>query len=194
MKKTWLIPLLLAALAGIVGFGLTGEKAQKVQKINRGSVGTMNPGCKEEALNPLRKDAYPLVSRTVREYYRELGDARNFIEGYEDVQVYTKSGKYTGSYVVFVKYGMKIKDIYTKVPGLGTLYIEKNGTSGAYEIKSELTEEMKSYVALVSAHEDVQALLSETNEEYEAALQSDALLAEELLDLKNAYEEQSGSR
>lgn len=194
MKKGWFAMLLLVVAAGIVGFGLTGEKAQKVQKINQDTVRVINPGSRSEALNPLREDAYPELSRAVREYYRQLGADRNFIEGYDNVRVYTKLGKYTGSYVAFVRYEMKIKDIYTKVPGLGTLYIEKNGTSGGYKIKSGSEEELEEYIALVGSHEDVRTLLEETNEEYESAVQSDALLAEVLFDLKNAYEDQTGSR
>lgn len=193
MKKGWLALLLLVAVTGIVGFGLTGGKAQKVQRINQDTVRTVNPGCRTQALNPLRENAYPELTEAVQEYYRQLGTAKNFIEEYDDIRVYTKSGKYTGSYIAFIRYEMKIKDIYTTVPGLGTLYIEKNGTSGAYEIKSEPDRELREYVSVVNSHGDVQELFTKTNEEYESAVWSDALLREALLDLKNAYEEQVGS-
>lgn len=193
MKKGWIALLLLVAVTGIAGFGLTGGKAQKVQKINRDTVETINPGSRAEALNPLRENADIKLTEAVREYYRQLGDSKGFIEDYSDIRVYTKLGKYTGSYIAFVKYEMKIKDIYTKVPGLGTLYIEKDRTSGEYEVKSEPDEKFKEYVSFVSTHEDVQFLLEKTNREYENAVQSDALLREALLDLKNAYEEGTGS-
>ena len=88
---------------------------------------------------------------------------------------------------------MKIKDIYTTVPGLGTLYIEKDGTSGEYEIRSEPDRELGEYISIVNSHEDVQELFTNTNEEYENAVESDALLKEALLDLKSAYEEQTHS-
>ena len=135
MKKRWLVPLLFVITAGVVGFGFTEEKAQKVQKMNYKyqTVRAVNPGSRAAALNPLRKDAYPELSQTVKEYYKKLGNDRDFIEAYDNIRVYTKVGKYTGSYVVFARYKMKVKDIYTKIPGLGTLYIEKDGTSGEYE-------------------------------------------------------------
>lgn len=191
MKKRWLVPLLFVITAGVVGFGFTEEKAQKVQKMNYKyqTVRAVNPGSRAAALNPLRKDAYPELSQTVKEYYKKLGNDRDFIEAYDNIRVYTKVGRYTGSYVVFARYKMKVKDIYTKIPGLGTLYIEKDGTSGEYEIKSGIEDdELKEYVTLVSAHKDVQALLKKTNKEYKKAVDSDALLKEALLDLKNAYE------
>jgi len=194
MKGKWLVPLLLVVAIGAAGFGLTGEKAQKVQKINMETDKTANIGCGAMGLNPLRCEVYPELTEAVKEYYAQKGREEGFIEAYDDIRVYTKLGKYTGSYLVFATYEMKIKDIYTKVPGLATLYAEKNGTSGTYEIQSDFADSgLKEYVAALSTHEDVQALLEQVNKEYEAALDSDALLREALLDLKNAYEEQSES-
>lgn len=192
MKKGWLIPLILVLVIGIMGFGLTEEEAQKVQKMNRKAVRTQNLGCEVSLFNPLREEAYSEVARTVKEYYRQLGNDRSFIESYNNIRVFTKKGRYTDSYIVFVKYEMGIKDIYTKVPGLGTLYVEKNGTSGRYEIKNAPEEkDFEEYISVLSSHEDVQELLAGTNKEYEAAVDSDALLREALLDLKNAYEDQT---
>lgn len=192
MRKGWLIPLILVVVIGVMGFGLTGEKAQKVQKISREPVAAERLGCELEACNPLREEQYPELSETVKDYYVQRGSGKNFIESYDNIRVYTKEGRYAGSYVVFVKYDMKIRDIYTKVPGLGTLYVEKNGTSGAYEIKGDSGDaELKEYVALVSSHTDVLSLIEKTNAEYEAAVDSDALLKEALLDLRNAYEDQT---
>lgn len=37
---------------------------------------------------------------------------------YDHFKIYTKSGKYKDTYVAFVRYDMKIKDIYTEVPDL----------------------------------------------------------------------------
>lgn len=195
MKRRWLIPLMLIGVIGILGFGLTGGGAQKVQKMNHEAVRAENPGCEVEALNPLREERYSGIVSAVKEHYRQLDSDRAFIKAYDNIRVYTKLGKYTGSYIVFVKYEMEIKDIYTKVPGLGTLYAEKNGTSGKYEIKNDSKDaEFKEYMSLIGSHEDVKKLLDETNEEYEKAVNSDALLKEALMDLKNAYENQAGIR
>lgn len=192
MKKIWLVPLALVFVAGIAGFGFTREKAQEVQRINAKSERVENIGSRTKSLNPLREEAYPGLSEAVREYYAGAGQKNGFAESYDNIRVYTKVGRYTGSYVAFVRYDMKIKDIYTKVPGLGTLYIERDGTSGAYEIKGESeSKELAEYVSFLSSHDDVKKLLEETNTAYEAAVNSDALLRESLLDLKNAYEEQT---
>lgn len=195
MKKRWFVPLLFVVALGVVGFGLTGEKAQEVQKMNETSVRVVNTGCDTAELNPLLKEAYPGISRMIRQNYSDAGKGSGFVESYDNLRVYTKRGRYVGSYVVFVRYDMKIKDIYTKVPGLGTLYVERSRTGSGYEIKEAAEEEgLQEYVALISSHKDVQALFEETNAEYERAVESDALLKEALLDLRDAYEEQAGSR
>ena len=192
MKKRWLVPLALVLIAGIAGFGLTREKAQEVQRINAKSDRVENIGSRTKSLNPLREEAYPGLSEIVRDYYASAGKENSFAESYDDIRVYTKVGQYTGSYVAFVRYDMKIKDIYKKVPGLGTLYIERDRTSGEYEIKSEPGgKELTEYVSFLSTHDDVRELLEETNTAYETAVDSDALLRESLLDLKKAYEEQT---
>lgn len=188
MKKRWLVPMLLVLVVGAVGFGLTGEKAHEVHKMSVRAAKGENLGCEAMAMNPLREDSYPELSNTVREYYEQLEGSAGFVESYDNIRVYTKLGKKTGSYLVFVRYEMKIQDIYTKVPGLGTLYAEQNGTSGGYEIKSGEDSEMKDYAAVISAHEDVQKLFAEVNEDYAQALASDALLREALSDLRDAYE------
>jgi hypothetical protein len=46
---------------------------------------------------------------------------------------------------------------------------------------------------MVAQHEDVQKLMTKTQKAYQEAVRSDALLQEALLDLKNAYENSTGS-
>lgn len=91
--------------------------------------------------------------------------------------------------MVFARYDMKIKDIYTKVPGLGTLYIDVNEAE-EYQVNTAVEDEkVKDYIQVIAQHEDVQALMEETQVTYREALRSDALLLEALADLESAYEE-----
>ena len=94
------------------------------------------------------------------------------MEGYENLNVYTKLGKYQDTYVAFVRYDMKIRDVYTGVPGLGTLYVTED-EDGKCQVETQVEED--------EIHDLVQAV------------QSDALLKEALLDLKQAYEDSAGS-
>ena len=183
----------LVLVIGVAGFSLTDEKARNAQKTNSEDLKTENRGCGNMELNPLRMDEYPEITSVVDKYYQSLGDKASFVEAYDNIKVYTKLGKYKDTYVAFARYEMKIKDIYTKVPGLGTVYVCKD-KDGGYQVSAAVEEEdIKSYINEIAQHEDVQALIEETQTAYHEAVQSDALLQEALMDLKNAYEDSTGS-
>ena len=182
--------VLLVVAAGAAGLGLTKEKAQmrEVRKINTENVRPENIGCGIYELNPLRKDKHPGINSAVAEYFDGLMEGETFIERYDDIHVYTKVGKYQGTYIVFAKYQMKIKDIYTEVPGLVTLYASKDEESGKYRIDTQAPKgQEKGVVRTVTGHEDVRELLGQTEDDFQIAVESDALLREALADLKNAY-------
>ena len=139
----------LVLVIGVAGFSLTNEKARKAQKTNSEDLKTENRGCSSMELNPLRMDEYPEITGVVDKYYQSLGDKASFVEAYDNIKVYTKLGKYKDTYVAFVRYEMKIKDIYTKVPGLGTVYVCKD-KDGGYQVSAAVEEEdVKSYICLL---------------------------------------------
>ena len=131
--------------------------------------------------------------KAVKDYYTEKKDDTEFVEMYDHFKIYTKSGKYKDTYVAFVRYDMKIKDIYTEVPGLGTLYVKKD-SQGNYQITQQVKKkEIREYINRIAEHEDVQALMNQTQESYQKAVGSDALLKEALDELKDAYENSIGN-
>ena len=141
--------------------------------------------------NPLQETEDEGVRQAVEEYYRTLAEHADFVECYNNLCIYTKLGKYQGTYIAFVRYDMKIRDIYTEVPGLGTLYLEQ-GKDDTYQIVAKTDDkEIQEYVDQIVAHEDVQALMSQIQTDYANAAASDAMLAEALDDLKEAYESQT---
>lgn len=189
MKARWIMScVVLLCAAAAVGFILTEDNAQMAAS---GEVVVLeeNEGYLDMESNPLLSDTYPELEDAVRKYYSERKEDTGFVEDYHNVQIYTKKGRYKDSYVVFVRYDMKIKDIYTEVPGLGTLYVEKNADSGEYQIDSAPEQEgIPELVNTLASHGDVQSLMAQIQTDYENAVASDALLAEALQDLKNAYE------
>ena len=177
----------LAAVAGAAGSSLTKAKVQKAQKKISDQLYTRNVRSGFEELNPLKMEEYPEITGAVRDYYRQQEEEAGFVESYDDLCVYTKEGEYRGTYVAFARYNMKIRDVYTKVPGLSTVYIVED-EEGGYQVNTSVEDDkVKSYIQKVVAHEDVQALMSETQDEYQRAVQSDALLMEALTDLEDAY-------
>ncbi len=149
-----------------------------------------NEGCLEMDRNPLKETNVEGLRQAVEEYYENLAGHADFVESYNNLRIYTKQGKYKGTYIAFVRYDMKIRDIYTEVPGLGTLYIEK-GKGETYRIVAKTgDEDVQEYVDTIVKHEDVQALMLDIQTAYAEAAASDAMLAEALDDLKEAYESQ----
>lgn len=190
------LALVVFFAAGAVGLGLTKEKAQirEVRKINHAeSVRIKNIGCGIKELNPLRKDEHPEINRAITEYFEGLAEDEAFVEKYDDLHVYTKVGQYRGTYIAFAEYRMKIKDIYTEVPGLVTLYVSKDEKSGQYKIDTEALEEQKDgHIQAIMEHTDVKELFSRTEDEFHLAVRSDALLREALTDLEEAYSAYAG--
>lgn len=183
---------LIAAVlvAGTALFGFTGEKMQKieVQKKEYKNLQMKNIGCESEELNPLRSQDDPVLTGAVKEHFEKLQDEETFVERYDDIHVYTKTGQYKDTYIVFAEYRMKIRDIYTEVPGLAVLYAARDKKSGQCRVEADLPQgEEQSYVQTLTSHRDVGDLLKHTEETYQAAVQSDALLAEALADLQKAY-------
>ena len=157
----------LVLLVGILGFGLTKEKEKKVQKteqfVSSQKVVLVNGGCENMQTNPLKEETDEQMIKAVKDYYTEKKADTEFVEMYDHFKIYTKSGKYKDTYVAFVRYDMKIKDIYTEVPGLGTLYVKKD-SQGNYQITQEVKKkEVREYINRIAENEDVQDLMKQKN-------------------------------
>lgn len=150
-----------------------------------------NIGCRVMEANPLTEASEEGLKEAVSEYYETLAGHADFVESYNNLSIYTKLGKYKGSYIVFVRYDMKIRDIYTMVPGLGTLYLEEDEKHNWQVASKSGDEEVQEYVNDIVTHKDVRELMSGIQEDYAEAVASDAMLAEALRDLKDAYENQT---
>ncbi len=141
---------LLAVAAAAAGAVYGGDKAaqdsamdRKAQAVSVQSedVQTENKGWQEAESNPLTEETDSQITEAVRRYYEERTAQSPFAEGYENLRIYTKRGKYRDTYLAFVRYDMKIKDIYTMVPGLETLYIGEDEETGEPCVEEELPDE-----------------------------------------------------
>ena len=142
--------------------------------------------CLVQAENPLRECEDTGISLAVLKYYKRMSEHKDYVEHYEDFNIYLKSGEYENTFIVFATYKMKIKDIYTPVPGLGTLYAREAGDGGiCIESRAQdvVTQQM---IAQITKHEDVRELFGQVEKAYREAVKSDAMLAEALGDLQNA--------
>lgn len=144
----------------------------------------------------LKEDAYPEVTALITDYFaarqeedlkakntirNSLGsreaakiEARNiYVQEYRDLKVYTKPGPYEGSYIAFVVYELKLKDWEKTAPGLIALLICRDD-DGLYVFTGTLEKQAADYIREVSSQDDVTALISKVDNEYNEILDSDA--------------------
>jgi hypothetical protein len=148
----------------------------------------------------LKVDAYPEVNALVSTYFTamatgdvatlsnicsSLDDAAkiriqekaNYTESYDDLKCYTKPGPIPNSYIVFARYNIKYVNIDTKAPGLSSLYVcTDDATGNLYVYSGDLAENVANYIKGVAAQDDVVALLTEVDTEYNNAIESDKTL------------------
>ena len=186
------------------------EPAQKTeQEKESGKSGDSEEKTSEEKSgNALAKDAHPEVTTFVEAFYaawgqkdvakmKELTDAfsktdetkvtnADYIEEYRNVEVYTKPGLEENSYVVFISYDLKFKDVETPAPGLSVIYVYQN-EDGTYLIHNdESNAEIEECIEKTRQEEDVKELITQVEKELNAAIEGDENLRK--------FEEELGSK
>lgn len=186
-RESWISAgVILLVLVGMIAlfFHANDKKPQAVLVQARAE----NEGSMIPEDNPLEASGDKEINLAVLKYYKRLSEHEGYVENYEDFNIYSKCGRYENTYIVFVTYKMKIKDIYTPVPGLGTLYVERE-EDGGISINAQVEEQWaQEMIAQVTRHEDVRQLFENVEAAYKEAVQSDAMLAEALQDLQNAVQ------
>ena len=145
----------------------------------------------------LQEDAYEDVNALVKEYFDAManGDGDKimqlksdtseeellkletksaYIEGYENIKVYTKLGPVDSSYVAFVSYDINFKDVNTLAPGLTTMYIcaRDDGSLGIYD--GALDENVAQCIKDAATDAEAVDLINRTQVAYNDAIEADA--------------------
>ncbi|MBE5870567.1 MAG: hypothetical protein E7294_04820 [Lachnospiraceae bacterium] len=145
----------------------------------------------------LQEDAYEEVNSLVKEYFDAMasGDGDKimqlksdtseeellkletksaYIEGYENIKVYTKLGPVDSSYVAFVSYDINFKDVNTLAPGLTTMYICQgdDGKLGIYD--GALDENVAQCIKDAATDAEAVDLINRTQVAYNEAIEADA--------------------
>lgn len=179
---------LIVVLAVMLGIFFSTNDKEAVA--TSGLIVTENQGYLQEAENRLEKNRYQDVNAVIGKYYERQAETSDFVDEFDDLTIYTKRGRYEGTYLVFVTYQMSIPGIYTKAPGLETLYVYKDAEDKLCISTDVSTEQLKGLAEDLTGHKDVQALFKGVEKEYQKAVKSDAMLAEALADLNSALDGQ----
>ena len=114
-----------------------------------------------------------------------ISKVQEYIEGYEDIIIYTKPGVKEGDYVVYATYGMKITTIDTPAPSVDRLYVTTQNDKYLLSF-GDLTQEEAKLLDSYTESEDVKDLITSVNKELEAAQAADSDLKEFILNLKKS--------
>ena len=156
---------------------------------------------KKEDANPM-ETADADVTALITSYYQALGEKdiatlktleddftpsdeskvtnlKDYIEGYEVGDVYTKKGMTDDSYVVYACFFYICQGVETKAPALTQFYVYKN-SGGSWVIDNGALQdsEISAYMEKQLSDSDVSALVKKVQNELDQAQQSDPSLAE----------------
>ncbi len=100
-----------------------------------------------------------------------------YIESFENVDVYTKPGPVDNSYVAFVYYEIKFKELSTTAPGLITLYMSPGQDGNLYiydgQLDEQLDESVVDYIKELAVTDEIVALFDKVKVKYNEALDKD---------------------
>ncbi|MCR4891323.1 MAG: SH3 domain-containing protein [Lachnospiraceae bacterium] len=190
--------------------GGSSSKEDTAAKATGDEIGTEPLEVPEDA--KLEKNAHEDVNEFFNRYYKamaagdvdtmiEMGNVMdeddktrtkakaNFYEDYRNMSCFTKPGPEKNSYVVFVYYEIKVKNIDTLAPGLTTYYL-CTAADGSLYLKdlSLLPQNMRDYIGAITNQEDVQNLLTTVQELYDTNTKADPTLAAFMSNVKERIE------
>ena len=185
--------------------GNSGDK-QKTTSEDQGNVPS-SPTSEGES-DEKKEDANPMetadadITALIKSYYKALGEKdiatlktleddftpsdeskvtnlKDYIEGYEVGDVYTKKGMTDDSYVVYACFSYICQGVETKAPALTQFYVYKN-SGGSWVIDNGALQdsEISAYMEKQLSDSDVSALVKKVQNELDQAQQSDPSLAE----------------
>lgn len=129
----------------------------------------------------LEKVAQPLLD-TEKSYIQVFSE---YVESYEKLSCYTKSGLSDGEYVVLVYMEMKFKDVATAAPGLDFFYLRTNESGELYidnaysrfnqsNMEASTEADVQALINDFEQADDVAKLQAEVQQKYDQAIASDA--------------------
>lgn len=102
----------------------------------------------------------------------------NYIESYDNIDVYTKKGPEEGSYIVYAYHEVKFTSIDTLAPAMNEFYVRTNENGEAYIYLGEIDDETKEFLDNVRNSEEVMELIYSVNDDLQKAVDSDEALRE----------------
>lgn len=121
-------------------------------------------------------DAYSALVDEVTDEARATLEGDSVVESYSNIRVYTKSGLTEGSYVAYMCYDTKVTGVDELAPGMSACYISTRDDGSLYMVNPDSDPQIASYMQEVQDDADVQALITEVQNNYNEVLNSNDTL------------------
>lgn len=118
--------------------------------------------------------------------------SNNYVESYSNIRTYSKAGLADGSYLVYVCYDGKVKDIDTLVPSLTQFYLMTNEEGGLYIADTSGDTAIEQFIEESRTSSEVQTLIAEVKQNCENAENQDPALKEFMEQYGNSQNSESG--
>lgn len=157
---------------------------------------------------PLEKNKIDAVNKLFASYYKAMtaGDIKavkklnnnvddteqiritetaKYIDKYDKIDVYTKDGPVSGTYLAYVYSMIKFKDYDDEVPGMQAYYVCTDDNGSLYIDENEQDDSVINYIREVSLQDDVVDLNNKVAVSYNNMIAKDSDLSKFLLKLSN---------
>ena len=114
-----------------------------------------------------------------------ISETAKYIDKYDKIDVYSKSGPVKGTYLAYVYSMVKFKDYDDEVPGMQAYYVCTDKNGGLYIEENEQDESVINYIREVSLQDDVVDLNNKVAVSYNDMIAKDSDLSKFLLKLSN---------
>ena len=201
--------LIFLGIRTFTGSGKNDKKTQSENQVETESENQTGEDDQGTVSAALEKDAVPEVRELIEDHYKALGDKNvsdlkdlvdnldpaeetkiantKYIEGYENVEVYTTEGMEEGTYVVFASFSYKCAGVDTLAPALSQLYVITDEDE-KLKISADAVNdsEIQAYVNTVMDQAEVVQLRNNVQAAYDQAQNNDPNLKEFLESLGGA--------
>lgn len=109
-----------------------------------------------------------------------------YIEGYDNIDVYTKKGPKEGSFIVYAYHEVKFTSIDTLAPAMNEFYLETGEDDKLHIYLGKIDTDTSNYLDEVRNSEEVMDLIYSVNDGLQKAVNSDTALAEFYIKLEES--------
>lgn len=114
----------------------------------------------------------------------DLERQTNYIESYNNIDVYTKKGPEEGSLIAYAYHEVKFTSIDTLAPAMNAFYLKANENGDYYIYLGSVDDETVAFLDEVRNSDEVMELIYNVNDKMKEAADSDSALAEFYLKLE----------